>query len=88
MMAGHLLTGQRPRRRRPAGIEPMLVSSSAASPPWRCSRRVLITQPRGDPLLLYALWFGFACAAPAGPVAYAVLAQRFPPELTGRVPPR
>ena len=31
------------------------------------------------------LWFGFACVGSTGPVAYAVLAQRFPPEMTGRV---
>jgi hypothetical protein len=38
-----------------------------------------------DPPLLHALWFVFAAAGSCGPVAYTLVAQRFPPALTGRV---
>jgi hypothetical protein len=44
----------------------------------------LMTGPR-DPALLHGLWFAFAAVGSSGPVAYALLAQRFPPALTGRV---
>ena len=45
---------------------------------------MLATGPTSLPAL-HALWFLFACVGSCGPVAYAALAQRFPPELTGRV---
>jgi hypothetical protein len=45
---------------------------------------VLMLQPQGA-MALSVLWFGFACVGSTGPVAYTVLAQRFPPEMTGRV---
>jgi hypothetical protein len=45
---------------------------------------LLIAQPQGV-ATLSLLWFGFACVGSAGPISYSVLAQRFPPELTGRV---
>jgi MFS family permease len=45
---------------------------------------VLILGPQ-DPALLGLLWLGFAFAGSCGPATYSVLAQRFPPEMTGRV---
>ena len=45
---------------------------------------VLIAGPR-EPVALSALWFAFAFAAAVGPPSYAVVGQRFPPELAGRV---
>jgi hypothetical protein len=44
----------------------------------------LIAQPQGW-LALTILWTAFAFVGSCGPVAYAALAQRFPPALTGRV---
>lgn len=40
--------------------------------------------PRGAALLA-VLWFAFGAFGACGPAAYALLAQRFPPALTGRV---
>jgi predicted MFS family arabinose efflux permease len=83
MMAGHLLTGQAASAAQARGIEPMLIPFLGIAA-MAVFQGVLITQPR-NPLLLHALWFGFAFAGSCGPVVYAALAQRFPPELTGRV---
>jgi hypothetical protein len=48
------------------------------------AQAVLITGPT-DLVALHALWFAFAAVGSCGPVAYALLAQRFPAALTARV---
>lgn len=46
---------------------------------------VLMLEPSQNPLALGVLWFVFAFCGAAGPTAYAVLGQNFPPSLAGRV---
>jgi predicted MFS family arabinose efflux permease len=83
MMTGHLLSGQAASALQARGRDPMLVPYAGMAA-MAVLQAVLIAGPRG-PLLLHAVWFAFAAAGSMGPVAYALLAQRFPPELTGRV---
>jgi MFS family permease len=45
---------------------------------------LLMTGPQGAPLLAL-LWFGFAFSGSCGPASYSLVAQRFAPELVGRV---
>jgi predicted MFS family arabinose efflux permease len=46
---------------------------------------VLIAEPSHHPVLLGLLWFVFAFCGAGGPTGYAVIGQRFGPELAGRV---
>jgi hypothetical protein len=46
---------------------------------------VLIVEPSHHPVLLGLLWFVFAFCGAGGPTGYAVIGQRFGPELAGRV---
>jgi predicted MFS family arabinose efflux permease len=83
MMFGQLLAGQAASFLQARGRDPLLV-------PWAglaamlLAQAALITRPRSL-VALHLLWFVFALVGSCGPVAYAALAQRFPPELTGRV---
>jgi predicted MFS family arabinose efflux permease len=83
MMCGHLLGGHLASAAQARGLDPMLVPFAGLGA-MLLVQVALIAQPR-DMLVLQALWFLFACVGSCGPIAYAVLAQRFPPELTGRV---
>ncbi len=83
MMTGQLLSGQAASALQARGADPMLVPFAGMAG-VAVLQAVLIAGPR-DPLAMHALWFAFACLGSSGPVAYATLAQRFPPELTGRV---
>ena len=83
MMTGHLLSGLIASRVQARGGDPMLV-------PFLCmagmalAQGVLLTGPTSLPVV-HAAWFVFAAVGSCGPVAYALLAQRFPPALTARV---
>lgn len=83
MMTGHLLSGLVASRVQARGGDPMLV-------PFVCmagmaaAQAVLIIGPTSVPVL-HATWFAFAAVGSCGPVAYAVLAQRFPAAMTARV---
>lgn len=83
MMCGHLVGGTLAsaiqRRGRDAMAVPLAGIGLLAA-----MQLLLILGPRG-PAMLGLVWFGFAAAGSTGPVAYSVLAQRFPPALTGRV---
>jgi predicted MFS family arabinose efflux permease len=46
---------------------------------------VLVLDPSHHPVVLAALWFVFAFCGAGGPTGYAVIGQRFPSELAGRV---
>jgi len=83
MMSGHLLGGQAASALQARRLDPMLVPFAGMAG-MAALQAVLMAGPR-DPWLLHGLWFAFACVGSSGPVTYALLAQRFPPELTGRV---
>jgi len=83
MMTGHLSSGLLASRIQARGGDPMLVPFLGIAG-MAVAQALLIAAPT-SPLLLHLLWFGFAAVGSCGPVAYAVLAQRFPPALTGRV---
>lgn len=83
MMCGSLLGGQAASALQARGRDPMLVPFAGMAA-MAALQAMLMTGPR-DLAALHLLWFAFACAGSTGPTAYALLAQRFPPELTGRV---
>jgi hypothetical protein len=82
-MTGHLLSGLVASRIQARGGDPMVVPFFGMAG-MAVAQAVLISGPT-DLLALHALWFAFAAVGSCGPVAYAVLAQRFPPAMTGRV---
>ena len=83
MMAGHLGSGYAASAIQARGGEPMLVPLAGVAG-MALLQAALLAGPR-DPVSLHALWFAFAAFGSCGPVAYALLAQRFPASLTGRV---
>jgi hypothetical protein len=83
MMTGHLLSGQLASALQARGRDPMAVVFGGMAL-MGAMQAALMTGPRG-PVLVHLLWYVFAAVGSSGPVAYAVLAQRFPPALTGRV---
>jgi MFS family permease len=83
MMTGHLLSGLIASRIQARGGDPMVVPLFGMAG-MAVSQALLILAPTGL-AALHLLWFGFAAVGSCGPVAYAILAQRFPPALTGRV---
>jgi len=83
VMAGQLLGGQLASWLQPRGCDPMLVPFFGMAL-MAVAQLLLILAPPGLPALCL-LWFGFAYAGSSGPVAYALLSQRFPTALTGRV---
>jgi MFS family permease len=82
-MVGQLLSGQVASELQARGRDPMLVPFVGMAG-MAAMQAVLLSGPR-DPVLLHGIWFLFAWVGSFGPVAYATLAQRFPPALTGRV---
>jgi hypothetical protein len=83
IMAGQLLGGQLASALQARGIDAMRVCFGGMAA-MAVIQAVLAAQPQGS-VLLSVLWFAFAAFGSAGPISYSVLAQRFPPELTGRV---
>jgi predicted MFS family arabinose efflux permease len=83
IMAGQLFGGHLASALQKRGVEAMRVPFAGMAA-MAVLQVVLIAQPQGV-VALSLLWFGFACVGSVGPISYAVLAQRFPPELTGRV---
>lgn len=83
MMLGSLVTGQAASLVQARGHNPMLV-------PYVCIavmvavQAMLILAPPGF-WTLSLVWFLFSFGGSAGPTAYAVVGQGFPPELAGRV---
>lgn len=83
MMTGHLGSGLIASRVQARGGDPMLVTFCGIAG-MALAQAALITGPT-DPVLVHILWFCFAAVGSCGPVAYALLAQRFPAALTARV---
>jgi predicted MFS family arabinose efflux permease len=83
IMAGQLCGGQLASAMQARGMDAMRLCYGGMAA-MLAIQGVLIAQPQGV-VSLSLLWFGFACVGSAGPISYSVLAQRFPPELTGRV---
>ncbi len=83
MMTGNLVSGQLSSAAQRRGMDPMLVFFAGLGA-MMALQMALMLGPCG-PALLSALWFAFAFVGSCGPATYSVLAQRFPPELTGRV---
>lgn len=83
IMAGQLFGGQLASALQRRGVNAMLVPFAGMAA-MAVIQGLLIAQPQGV-VALSLLWFAFACVGSVGPISYAVLAQRFPPELTGRV---
>ena len=83
IMLGQLLAGQLASALQARGIDPMRVPFFGIAL-MALAQALLIVAPQGL-WSLSLLWFGFAYAGSCGPVAYAVLAQRFPADLTARV---
>ncbi|MBK1657298.1 MFS transporter [Paracraurococcus ruber] len=83
IMAGQLLGGQLASALQRRGVDPMRVPYAGIAA-MAALQAVLIAGPQGI-TTLSLVWFGFACVGSVGPISYAVLAQRFPAELTGRV---
>ena len=84
MMTGSLLTGQATFHALRRGFDPMTVPIVAICGLW-LTQILLILDPITHPAAIGALWFLFAFLSSAGPSGYAAVAQRFPPELAGRV---
>jgi predicted MFS family arabinose efflux permease len=83
IMTGQLLGGQLASAMQARGMDAMRLCYGGMAA-MAVVQGVLIAQPAGV-VPLSILWFAFACVGSAGPISYSVLAQRFPPELTGRV---
>lgn len=83
MMAGQLISGQIASALQARGMDPMWVPFAGMGG-MAAMQAVLLAGPR-EAWTLHVLWFLFAWVGSFGPVAYATLAQRFPPSLTGRV---
>ena len=84
MMTGHLAAGSWPPRRS-ARRSTRCWCPSAASAPMAAMQAVLIAAAAATRRCCRCCGSASPAVGSAGPVAYAVLAQRFPPELTGRV---
>lgn len=83
MMTGHLLSGLAASRIQARGGDPMIIPFLGMAG-MALAQAALIAGPT-DLVLLHGLWFAFAAVGSCGPVAYALLAQRFPAAMTGRV---
>lgn len=83
MAIGSLVTGQATSRAQALGYNPMMVPYVGIGL-MIVVQALLIVHPGGF-WTLSVLWFLFAFGGSAGPAAYAVIGQGFPPELAGRV---
>ncbi len=84
MMAGSMLTGQLASFLHRRGFDAMTVPCIAIGGIW-LMQILLILLPSTHPAFLGACWFMFSFLSSAGPAGYAAVAQRFPPEIAGRV---
>jgi len=84
MMAGSLLMGQLASRLQRRGFSPMTAAYGAIGVSW-AMQWLLICLPSQHPAVVGAIWFCLTFASAAGPSGYAALAQRFPPQIAGRV---
>jgi len=84
MMAGSLLAGQATMRLHRRGWGPMTVPVAALAGIF-VAQAMLLWHPLRDAWFVGLLWFLFTFASAAGPAGYAAVAQRFPPEIAGRV---
>ncbi|MGE0226531.1 MAG: MFS transporter [Acetobacteraceae bacterium] len=84
MMAGSLLTGQIASFLHRRGFDAMTVPYFCLLAIWLL-QITLILRPSGHPAAIGALWFGFSFVSAAGPAGYSAVAQRFPPEVAGRI---
>jgi MFS family permease len=84
LMAGSAGFGQASSYLQRRGVPPMTI-------PWvaicgmMAIQLLLIVEPYHAPVTLGVLWFLFAAFGAGGPTGYAVIGQRFGPELAGRV---
>lgn len=84
MMAGSLLTGQLASFLHRRGFDAMTVPYIAIGGIWLV-QILLILRPAEHPAAIGACWFLFSFLSAAGPAGYSAVAQRFPPEIAGRV---
>jgi MFS family permease len=84
MTAGSLLTGQAASFLHRRGYNAMTVPTIGMGG-LLLTQSLLILHPSLHPAVVGGMWFLFAFLSSSGPAAYAALAQRFPPELAGRV---
>jgi predicted MFS family arabinose efflux permease len=87
MMSGNLISGQLASMAQRRGIDAMLIPYGGMAA-IALAQLALIWLPSelvASPWALQAVWFVFAFAGSCGPAAYALVALRFPPALTGRV---
>jgi MFS family permease len=87
MMSGNLVSGQLASMAQRRGIDAMLIpyGGMAAIGLMQLAMILLPRELVAWPWALQAVWCVFAFAGSCGPAAYAVVALRFPPALTGRV---
>jgi predicted MFS family arabinose efflux permease len=87
MMAGNLVSGHLASVAQRRGVNPMLVpyAGMAAMALFQAALIFQPAQQAAQPAALAVLWFGFAFSGSCGPASYSLIAQRFPPELIGRV---
>ena len=83
MMTGNLISGHLASLAQRRGVDPMLVPYAGLGA-MLLFEAALMLRPTGGPLLAL-LWFGFAFSGSCGPASYSLIAQRFAPELVGRV---
>jgi predicted MFS family arabinose efflux permease len=84
MMTGNLISGHLASVAQRRGVNPMLVPYAGLGA-MLLFQAVLVLAPPAGVLPLALLWFGFAFCGSCGPASYSLVAQRFAPELVGRV---
>ncbi|MGE0418203.1 MAG: MFS transporter [Acetobacteraceae bacterium] len=84
MMAGSVTTGQLASFLHRRGFDAMTVPYIAIGGIWLV-QVLLMLHPSGHPVVIGACWFLFSFLSSAGPAGYSAVAQRFPPEIAGRV---
>ena len=83
MMTGNLVSGQLASVAQRRGVDPMWVPYAGLGA-MLVFQAVLMLGPQGG-AVLGLVWFGFSFSGSCGPASYSLIAQRFAPELVGRV---
>ncbi len=83
MMTGNLISGHLASLAQRRGLDAMWVPYAGLGA-MLVFQAVLLCGPQGG-VVLALLWFGFSFSGSCGPASYSLIAQRFAPELVGRV---